>query len=70
MKHIEKAESKHLDKIISDIREGKYVIPDFQREFEWNPWDVNSLIASIFMDYYIWDIIIVDPYVKTIFHSI
>ena len=53
MKHIEKAESKHLDKIISDIREGKYVIPDFQREFEWNPWDVNSLIASIFMDYYI-----------------
>ncbi|MCB0463895.1 MAG: DUF262 domain-containing protein [Flavobacteriaceae bacterium] len=53
MKHIEKAESKHLDKIISEIREGKYVIPDFQREFEWNPWDVNSLITSIFMDYYI-----------------
>jgi len=53
MKHIEKAESKHLDKIISEIRDGKYVIPDFQREFEWNPWDVNSLIASIFMDYYI-----------------
>ena len=53
MKHIEKAESKHLDKIISDIRDGKYVIPDFQREFEWNPWDVNGLIASIFMDYYI-----------------
>lgn len=53
MKHIEKAESKHLDKIITDIREGKYVIPDFQREFEWNPWDVNALISSIFMDYYI-----------------
>jgi hypothetical protein len=53
MKHIEKAESKHLDKILADIREGKYVIPDFQREFEWNPWDVNGLIASIFMDYYI-----------------
>jgi hypothetical protein len=53
MKHIEKAESKHLDKILSDIRDGKYVIPDFQREFEWNPWDVNGLITSIFMDYYI-----------------
>ncbi|MGY5851478.1 GmrSD restriction endonuclease domain-containing protein [Salegentibacter sp. F14] len=53
MKHIEKAESKHLDKIISEIREGKFVIPDFQREFEWDPWDVNSLITSIFMDYYI-----------------
>jgi hypothetical protein len=53
MKHIEKAESKHLDKIISEIRDGKFVIPDFQREFEWEPWDVNSLIASIFMDYYI-----------------
>ena len=47
MKHIEKAESKHLDKIISDIRDGKYVIPDFQREFEWNPWDVNGLILSL-----------------------
>lgn len=53
MKHIEKAESKHLDKIISDIRDGKYVIPDFQREFEWHPRDVNGLITSIFMDYYI-----------------
>lgn len=53
MKHIEKAESKHLDKIIADIRDGKYVIPDFQREFEWSPSDVNGLITSIFKDYYI-----------------
>ncbi|MCP4161243.1 MAG: DUF262 domain-containing protein [Deltaproteobacteria bacterium] len=53
MKHIEKAESKHLDKIITEIREGKFVIPDFQREFEWHPRDVNGLIRSIFMDYYI-----------------
>src|SRR5690606_14488313 len=29
------------------------VIPDFQREFDWQPWDVKDLIKSIFMDYYI-----------------
>lgn len=53
MKHIEKANSESLEKIISKISEGKYVIPDFQRDFEWNARDVNSLMASIFMDYYI-----------------
>lgn len=29
------------------------MIPDFQREFEWPPGDVNGLIRSIFEDYYV-----------------
>ena len=32
---------------------GHYVIPDFQREFEWKPWDIRDLMRSIFLDYHI-----------------
>lgn len=39
--------------LIGRLREGRYVIPDFQREFEWEPWDINALMRSIFLDYYI-----------------
>lgn len=53
MKNIETPDKKHLESIISDLREGKFGIPDFQRDFEWNPWDVTELIKSIFEDYYI-----------------
>lgn len=53
MKNVQKPEKIHLDKLISEIARGRYVIPDFQRDFEWEPWDVRDLIKSIFMDYYI-----------------
>lgn len=53
MKNVEKPSRIHLSKLISNLREGNYVIPDFQREFEWKPWDVLDLIRSIFSDYYI-----------------
>lgn len=53
MKNLETPGKKHLGKIFDDIREGAYLIPDFQREFEWEPWDIVDLIRSIFMDYYI-----------------
>lgn len=42
-----------LNVLISHLRQGKYVIPDFQREFEWKPGDIRELIRSIFQDYYI-----------------
>ena len=29
------------------------MIPDFQRGFEWEPWDIKELMSSIFRDYYI-----------------
>ncbi len=28
------------------------MIPDFQRDFEWQAWDINELTSSIFRDYY------------------
>jgi uncharacterized protein with ParB-like and HNH nuclease domain len=53
MKNVEKADRIHLGSLLDDLKKGKFVIPDFQREFEWEPWDVLDLIKSIFMDYYI-----------------
>lgn len=53
MKNVEKAERVHLGKLIEEIKYGRYVIPDFQRDFDWKPWDVRDLITSIFKDYYI-----------------
>lgn len=53
MKNVETPDKINLSNLITEIKKGNYVIPDFQREFEWEPWDVRDLIKSIFMDYYI-----------------
>ncbi len=53
MKNVEKADRMHLGSLVDELKKGRFVIPDFQREFEWKPWDVLDLIKSIFMDYYI-----------------
>lgn len=53
MKNIETPDKMHLSKLIDELRYGKFVIPDFQREFEWYPWDVAELLKSILEDYYI-----------------
>jgi hypothetical protein len=53
MKNVETPDKISLANLITEIKKGNYVIPDFQREFEWDPWDVRDLIKSIFMDYYI-----------------
>ncbi|MBA4852393.1 DUF262 domain-containing protein [Emticicia sp. BO119] len=53
MKNVEKADRIHLGSLIEDLKKGRFVIPDFQRDFEWEPWDVLDLIKSIFMDYYV-----------------
>jgi len=53
MKNIETPDKKHLDGFMSELQKGSYLIPDFQREFVWEPWDVLDLVKSIFMDYYI-----------------
>jgi len=53
MKNAQKPETSHLGKLIKDIKKGHFVIPDFQREFDWQPWDIRDLIKSIFLDYYI-----------------
>jgi len=53
MMNLEFPSKKSLGTILQNIKDGQYVIPDFQREFEWKPWDIQDLIKSIFADYYI-----------------
>lgn len=53
MKAVQKPDHVSLNSLISRLKEGRFVIPDFQRDFEWKPWDIRELIRSIFLDYYI-----------------
>jgi hypothetical protein len=53
MKDAQKPDHVSLTTLIGRLREGRFVIPDFQREFEWKPWDIRDLVRSIFLDYYI-----------------
>jgi uncharacterized protein with ParB-like and HNH nuclease domain len=53
MKDAQKPDHISLNVLISRLREGRFVIPDFQREFEWKPSDIRALMRSIFLDYYI-----------------
>lgn len=53
MKDAQKPDHVSLNTLINHLKEGRFVIPDFQREFEWQPWDIRDLMRSIFLDYYI-----------------
>ena len=53
MKDAQKPDHVSLNTLIGRLREGRFVIPDFQREFEWKPWDIRDLMRSIFLDYYV-----------------
>ena len=53
MKDAQKPNHVSLSTLVNYLREGRFVIPDFQREFEWKPWDISELMRSIFLDYYI-----------------
>ena len=53
MKNAQKPDHASLVTLIGWLKEGRFVIPDFQRDFEWMPWDISDLMRSIFLDYYI-----------------
>src|SRR5260370_19134610 len=53
MKDAQKPERFSLNSLIDRLKEGRFVIREFQREFEWTPSDIRDLVRSIFMDYYI-----------------
>ncbi len=53
MKDAQKPDHVSLNTLVNYLRDGRFVIPDFQREFEWKPWDIRDLMRSIFLDYYI-----------------
>jgi len=48
MRDAQKPDHVSLNTLIGRMKEGRFVIPDFQREFEWQPWDIRDLIRSIF----------------------
>jgi len=53
MRDAQKPNQFTLNNLLSRLKEGRFVVPDFQREFEWKPWDISDLMRSIFLDYYI-----------------
>lgn len=53
MKDAQKPDHVSLNTLLGRMKEGRFVVPDFQREFEWEPWDIRELMRSIFLDYYI-----------------
>lgn len=53
MKDAQKPDHVSLNTLLNRMKEGRFVVPDFQREFEWEPWDIRELMRSIFLDYYI-----------------
>ncbi len=53
MRDVQKPDHLSLNALMTRLKEGRFVIPDFQRDFEWKPWDIRELIKSIFLDYYI-----------------
>src|SRR4029078_11641782 len=58
MKNAQKPDHVSLNTLLNRLQEGRYVVPDFQREFEWEPWDIRDLVKSIFLDYYIGSILL------------
>jgi hypothetical protein len=53
VKDAQKPDHVSLTVLIDRLKDGQFVIPDFQREVEWLPADVRDLMRSIFLDYYI-----------------
>jgi hypothetical protein len=53
MKDAQKPDHVSLTTLIGRLKDGRFVIPDFQRDFEWMPWDIQDLMRSIFLDYFI-----------------
>ncbi|HEX5736038.1 MAG TPA: DUF262 domain-containing protein [Blastocatellia bacterium] len=53
MKDAQKPDHVSLNTLINRLKEGRFLVPDFQREFEWGPRDIQELMRSIFLDYYI-----------------
>ena len=55
MKDSQKSDHVSLANIVSSLREGRYVIPDFQRNLEWVPWNINELMRQSSVTTRIWE---------------
>ena len=52
MIEVENPGTKKVESLLEDIADGSYVIPYFQRGFEWEPRMVAELFESIQQEYY------------------
>jgi hypothetical protein len=52
----------NVDSLIKAINKGEVVIPDFQREFVWEPEAVRELIVSVLGDYFIGSMVILENF--------
>lgn len=60
MINLEQPTTQRLDKILINLKDGQYIIPDFQRDYDWSAKDINELLISIFSDYYIGNLLLWD----------
>ena len=44
--------------LLNWVRDGRFMVPDFQRDFEWKARDIRDLTRSIFLEYYIGSLLI------------
>lgn len=53
MREAQKPDHVGLNSLLTRLKDGRYAVPDFQRDFEWKARDIRDLMRSIFLDYYI-----------------
>lgn len=53
MREAQKPDHVSLTSLLSRLKDGRFMVPDFQRDFEWKARDIRDLTRSIFLDYYI-----------------
>lgn len=53
MKDAQEPDHISVNTLVGRLHEGRFVIPNFQREFEWRPSNIRELMRSILLDYYI-----------------
>lgn len=42
-----------FNSLLNWVKEGRFLVPDFQRAFEWKAGDIRDLTRSIFLEYYV-----------------
>ena len=51
----------HIREILLSVQKRQWVIPNFQRYYDWDPDDVKDLLTSIVLEYYIGSLLLWDP---------
>lgn len=49
-----------VKRLLEEVHEGRFVLPDFQRSFIWEPEDIRELLVSILGNYFIGSMLVMD----------